>query len=359
MKKNHNYIVIMAGGTGTRLWPLSRKNLPKQMQKLINDRTLIDETIQRFEGVVPAENVFVSVTKEHADKIRITLPNVKEDNIIIEPLSRGRMIAYTYVTKVIYDLDPEAIIFSLPSDHAVDDVNAFKEAVTRTFTYIEDNSKEIVLIGTVPTRPDTGMGYIKVDKQISTDPVLYTIEKFVEKPVYQVANSYVNSGEYYWNAAYYGYKASTLLEAYKEADPMIIEALDTFMESQTEDDFMKIPQKEHEIETINATKYPLILVPADFTWTDIGNWQTLHELLSSTEGSDTGLHIQQANEYVDTGSSDCLVVSTDHKLVATVGLKDVVIVSTSDVLLVMNRNKPQEIKQIIDTIEKKGLESYL
>lgn len=329
------------------------------MQKLINDKTLIDETIQRFDGVVPVENIFVSVTAEHADKIRVTLPGINADNIIVEPLARGRMIAYTYITRVIYDLDPDAIIFSLPSDHAVDDVEAFKESVTNTFNYIERNTNQIVLIGTVPTYPDTGMGYIKVDQQISSDPVLYTIEKFVEKPVHRVATSYVESGEYYWNAAYYGYRASTLLEAYKEADPMIIVALDRFMETQSEDDFMKIPKKEHEIETINASKYPLILVPADFTWTDIGNWQALHELLSVTEDGGPNVHIQQAKEYVDAGSSDCLVLSTDHKLVATVGLKDIVIVSTGDVLMVMNRNQPQEIKKIIDRLEERGLEHYL
>jgi mannose-1-phosphate guanylyltransferase len=353
----HNYAVIMAGGSGTRLWPLSRKDLPKQMQKFISDKTLINETVERLLSFILLKNIYVTTTANYEHKIRELLPMVPTDNIIIEPVARGTTAALALVTTTIYHRDPEAALFYVASDHAITDIEKFKKTFLDTFNYIADHPQDIALVGIKPTRPDTGLGYIKKDKELQTEPVLvYTVEKFVEKPSLQVAKQYVESGEYYWNAAYYCFKAKTLLQAYKDADPQIIESVNQYLETNDPEDFNAVPIKAQEIEVINAEKYQLVIIPADFAWSDIGNWQALHELLTGIEGKDLIAH---AGRHIDINSSNCLILSTEQKLVATVGLDNVVVVETPDILLVLNKEQPQEIKQLLENLKSQGLTEYL
>jgi mannose-1-phosphate guanylyltransferase len=351
-----NYAVIVAGGSGTRLWPLSRRNLPKQMQKFVSDRTLIDETVQRLIGFIPAQNIFVSTTANYADKIKEILPEIPADNIIVEPIARGTTAAFALFAETIYRRDNDAIIFSLASDHAVTEVDKFQKSMLDAFNYVADHQKEIALVGIKPTRPDTGLGYIKMKKVVQEDPKVFSVDKFVEKPSHEVAKKYVDSGEYYWNAAYYCFKAETLLKAYHEADPAIVDSVKAFMESGDTEDFLKAPDKVHEIEVIDSHKYPLAMVPAEFTWSDIGNWQALHELLSGIEGNSMIAH---GSRHIDINSSNCLIFASEDKLVATVGLDNIVVVETPDALLVLNKEQPQEIKQLLETLKDQGLTEYL
>lgn len=352
----HNYAVIVAGGSGTRLWPLSRRNLPKQMQKFINNKTLIDETVNRLINFIPKDNIYISTTGNYAAKIKEILPMIPAENIIVEPVARGTTAAFALFASTIYKRDNEANIFSLASDHAVTDIKKFQQTMLDSFNYITDNPKHIALIGIKPTRPDTALGYIKMKKIIQNKPLVYSVDKFVEKPSLEVAQKYVDSGEYYWNAAYYCFKAKTLIEAYKHADPAMMETLSDYLKSGDVADFMRFPDKVHEIEIINANNYPLVLVPADFSWSDIGNWQTLHELLAQIEGNSVVSH---GSRHVDINSTNCLVFAQGEKLVATVGLNNLVVVDTPDALLVMNKDQPQEIKQLLENLKNNDLTEYL
>ncbi len=352
----HNYAVIMAGGSGTRLWPLSRKDLPKQMQKFISDKTLINETVERLTGFIPKDHIYVTTTTNYAKKIQDLLPDIPEENIIIEPVARGTTAALALVTTHINKRDKNASIFYLASDHSVTDVTAFQKTLLDTFNYIADNPKQIALVGIKPTRPDTGLGYIKMDKQVNADPLVYTVDKFIEKPSLEVARKYLESGEYFWNAAYYCFKAKTLLEAYEEADSSITDSINAYIKSGEVDDFMKVPDKVHEIEIINPSKYQLVLVPADFEWSDIGNWRTLHEVLAQLQGNTL---VANAHQHVDIDSRDCLIVSNENKLVATVGLENIVVVETADVLLVLNKERPQQIKDLLENLKSNNLTEYL
>lgn len=357
--QSHNYAVIVAGGSGTRLWPLSRKSLPKQMQKFISDRTLIDETVDRLGEVVPKENIYISTTGAYADQIRKLLPEIPAENIIIEPEARGTTVAFSLFSHVIYDRDPEAVVFTLASDHAVTGVESFRQALDETFSFIKTHSKHIALVGITPTHPDSGLGYIKVDQPITKDPLVYAVEKFVEKPSTHVAQKYLESGEYYWNAAYYCFKAATLIEAYTEADPDLTKWIRAYLDSGDIQDFMRVPQKAHEIETIDANLYPLALIPATFQWSDIGSWGALHDVLAAMDDNNSKAVVANAL-HVDLDSSNCLVMSEDNaKLVATVGLKDVIIVNTEDALLVMDKNHSQDIKEVLQYIKDRSLEKYL
>ncbi len=353
----HNYAVIMAGGSGTRLWPLSRKDLPKQMQKFISDKTLINETVERLLQFIDAKNLYVTTTANYEQKIRALLPMIPEENIIIEPVARGTTAALALVTTVIHERDPEAALFYVASDHAIADIEKFKKTFLDTFNYVAEHPEDIALVGIKPTRPDTGLGYIKKDKELQTEPLtVYTVEKFIEKPSLKVAKQYVESGEYYWNAAYYCFKARTLLAAYKDADPEITKSVKAYLESRDPADFDKVPIKAQEIEIINAEKYQLVIIPAEFDWSDIGNWQALHELMAAIEGKDLITH---GGRHIDINSSNCLIFATEDKLVATVGLDNVVVVDTPDVLLVLNKEQPQEIKELLEAIKAEGLSEYL
>lgn len=352
----HNYAVIMAGGSGTRLWPLSRKDLPKQMQKFVSDKTLINETVERLAGFIPQKNIYISTTANYAQKIKDLLPEIPEANIVVEPIARGTTAALALVTTVIHSRDEQASIFYLASDHSVTDVAAFQKTLLDTFNYIAENPKQIALIGIKPSRPDTGLGYIKMKKLVQTDPVIYSVDKFIEKPSLQSAQKYLESGEYYWNAAYYCFKAATLLEAYEEADNVITDSVRKYITNKNIDDFVKIPDKVHEIEIINPAHYKMVLVPAEFEWSDIGNWRTLHEVLAQLQGNSL---VSNANRHVDVNSKDCLIVATEDKLIATVGLDNLVIVDTPDALLVLNKERPQEIKDLLENIKMNNLSEYL
>lgn len=353
---SHRYAVVVAGGQGTRLWPLSRRNLPKQMQKFVSDKTLIDETVDRLKGAVKPENIFVSTSGEYAAKIKELLPSIPAENIIVEPVTRGTSAAFALFASTIYRRDPEAVIFSLASDHAVTGSDEFQTAMHETYGFIEEHPNNIALVGIKPSRPDAGLGYIKIDEVFQQNPLVYTVEKYVEKPSLAVAKSYLKTGEYYWNAAYYCFKAKTLIEAYKDADPEIIKWTDRFINDGDVEAFMKVPIKLHEIEIIDSKKYPLALIPADFKWSDIGNWQALHNLLAEFDGNDM---VHQGGEHIDVDSTNCLVMSTDERLIATVGLDNIAIISTDDALLVLNKDNDQDIKKVLESMKSKGLSNYL
>lgn len=352
----NSYAVIMAGGSGTRLWPLSRKDLPKQMHNFVGDKTLINETVERLLGMIDGKHIYVSTTANYAPKIKSLLPGIPEENIIIEPNSKGTTAAFALVIMTIMMRDPEATVFTIASDHSVTDVEQFHKSMLKALNHVTNNPKDIALIGIKPTRPDTSLGYIKTKGLFNEENNIHLVEKFVEKPSRELAESYFASGDYYWNTAYYCFKADTLLNAYNDADPKINEAVGRYLSSGNIEDFMAAPQKNHEIEIIDASRHRLVMVPGDFNWKDIGSWQGLHEVLTGLQGQDL---ISNSDKHVDINSSNCLVMSNGKKLVATVNLDNIAIIDTNDVLLVINKNNSQDVKEIIQILKDKEMTDYL
>lgn len=352
----NGYAVIMAGGSGTRLWPLSRRNLPKQMQNFVGDKTLINETVERLMGLMDPKKIYISTTINYGPKIKELLPEIPEENIIIEPASRGTTAAFALVIMTIMMRDPEAVVFTIASDHSVTNVDALHDSISRAFGHVAANPKDIALVGIKPTRPDTSLGYIKTKGLLNNENKIHFVEKFVEKPDSELAESYIKSGDYYWNAAYYCFKADTLLNAYKDADPEINGSVGRYLSTGEIEHYMSAPVKKHEIEVIDASKHRLVMVPGNFNWKDIGSWEGLHEVLAGMKGSDL---VSNSDSHVDINSSDCLVLSNGKKLVATVNLDNIVIVDTDDALLVMNKNNSQDVKKLLDILKEKGMTDYL
>ena len=357
--KDNNYIVIVAGGSGTRLWPISRKELPKQMQSLVGQQSLLEDTYERLKDMYDPTHIFVSTTSNYVDKIRALLPDIPADNFVVEPIARGPALAFALFTEVIYRRNPDAVIFSMASDHVVSEKDIFHVALKTARDYVAQQPTSIALVGVKPTRPDTGLGYIKVDSEINAHPQIFSVEKFIEKPSLPIAQQYVQSGDFYWNVAYYCYRAKTLLDAYVEASPASIRGVREYLDTNNADAFNAAPLMAHEIEVINTNRFPLVLIPAEFSWDDIGNWSALHDLLADTNAEHHG--IVHGNEvFVDIDSHGCMIRSENPgKLIATVGLEDIVIIDTGDSLLVMNKHESQGIKRVIDELKQRGLDQYL
>lgn len=347
--EEHRYAVVVAGGSGTRLWPLSRESLPKQMQSLMGDQTLISETVERIGAVVPLDNVYVSTTANYSGMIEEHVPQIPRENIIVEPVARGTAAAFALFSQALYARDEQAVVFSLASDHAITEVDRFQETLRHCYEFIEVHPGHLAMVGIKPTRPDTSLGYIKVRRGVDLDyPQALSAEKFVEKPSQAVAKAYVASGDYYWNAAYYCFLAKTLLDAYNDADPRLVDAASRYAKTGELGDYLAAPEKVHEIEVIDSGKYPLAVIPADFTWSDIGNWQTLHRVLADLAGG--SVVASDTSHHFDVGSSNCLVVNQGERIVATVGLENIVVVSLDDVVLVLNEDQPERLPELLELL---------
>jgi mannose-1-phosphate guanylyltransferase len=344
--------VVVAGGSGTRLWPLSRKNLPKQMQALMSDRTLIVETVDRLRGVIPDDHIFVSTTANYSEAIRDLLPDIPRDNVIVEPEARGTAAAFALFASALHERDPEAIAFSLASDHAITQVDLFQDTMRSCYDFIEQHPEHVALVGIKPTRADTGLGYIKVRERFADDVSAYSVEKFVEKPTLGVAEGYLESGDYYWNAAYYCFATRTLLEAYRNADARLVDSASRYLATGDPADYRAAPRKVHEIELIDSGLYPLVVVPAEFTWSDIGNWQTLHHVMAEMAGED--LVVPNARQHADVNSTTGLVlVPPEYSgIVATAGLDNIAVVVTDDAVLVINLDHADQMPELLKKVGK-------
>ncbi len=359
---SHRYAVVVAGGSGTRLWPLSRKALPKQMQALMSEKSLIAETVDRLEGVIPVERIFVSTTENYLEPIRSLLPGVPRENYIVEPEGRGPTVAFALLASTIVARDPEAVVFSLASDHAVTEVDRFRQAVRTSLEYVDAHPGEIAVVGITPTRADTGLGYIRVREPVQDEPLVYRAGKYVEKPSLEVARDYVQSGQSFWNAAYYCFRAQTLLDAYADANPLLVEHTAAFLKTGDLETYRQIPGEFHEIDIIDSAKYPIAVVPGDFRWSDIGNWSSLHRTLAEITGSD--VVTSGDNAYVDVESHNVFVRSSDGRRVVVMGMKDVGIICTDDAVVVIGldglESSPEKsMKVLLERLRENGMDDLL
>jgi mannose-1-phosphate guanylyltransferase len=360
-KRSDWYAVIMAGGTGTRLWPLSRKENPKQFQKLTSAKTMIQETYDRVSKVVPAKNIRVSTTAEYRNLVLRQLPQIKTEQLIIEPLPRGTAPAISLVAQSIHESNSRAIIATAPSDHAIKNTNEFSISLSVALETAQRHPDKLVTVGVNPTVPDTGLGYIKMGKEFSNahKKRIFYVDKFTEKPDRKTAEKYLAGWEYLWNAGYFIFSAGKFLEWAKKFTPDILVALKKAKKEAKKAKIKAIygrikprPVEPAIVEKLDSRN--LLVVPSELEWSDVGNWGTLFDFFKS--GLKASLIAK--GKHIDAGSRDCLVYSSD-KLIATVGLKDVIIVETADAILVADRKNAGEVRKIIEKLKEKGKHSYL
>lgn len=354
------YIVIMAGGSGTRLWPMSRCDQPKQFQNLCGKKSLIQETYQRIKDLVPKKNIYVSLVKNILEPSRQQLKEILQENFIVEAEARNTGPAMAYAAAHIAQKNPQAIVITLPSDHAIEKLPQFQKSLITVLGFVQKNPEYLATVGIKPTSPNTGMGYIKIGKKIPHSK-LHLVDCFVEKPDLVKAKAYLKSGKFLWNASFFCWRADKLLGMYQLYAPDIFRLIEKIRPNlakkgrskKIENLYKMMPQVPIDIAIAEKTK-KIAVLPANLEWSDIGNWTTLYEFLTKK----TGNHTISRGNHIGFEDTNCLIYAQD-KLLTTVGLKDIIVVDTPDVTLVCNKNRAQDVKKLIEKIQKKGQHKYL
>lgn len=357
------YAVIMAGGQGTRLWPKSRKNQPKQLQALVSQDSLIRETFDRLLLVTSKDKIIVSTTPEYADEIKTHLPDLLPDNLIIEPYPMGTAAACALVSKIISLKDPEAIVSFFPSDHHIKSPDKFAATLKFAEKVCRKHPGHILTIGLKPTKADTGLGYIEMGSQIDAEADLTAKEvaRFVEKPDQKTADKYLASGKYLWNAGMFVWTTKHIISLFAKHLPGTTKVLDAIAKDYGTTDYdptLKNLYKEVDNISIDygimEKEKAIIVIPADFGWSDIGNWGTLLDVVCEVHGT----NLVCRGDHIGVDNTNVLIMG-HNKLIATVGLEDIIVVDTPDVLLVCNGKKDQKIKELINELKDKNRTEYL
>ena len=346
--------VILSGGSGTRLWPLSRKMHPKQLLPLLNETTLLQDTVNRFGRAGDIDHVVVICNESYrfmvAEQVRES--EISGVDIILEPIGRNTApaIALAAFNAMQDEQDPTLLV--LPADHDIRDIDGFLEAVK--IGQKQSESGNLVTFGIVPDKPETGYGYIKAGDSICEG--CNSVAGFVEKPDRTTAESYIEQGSYYWNSGMFMFKASTYLDALERLRPDMFEAcLNAYNKSQRDMDFIRIDETAFENCPSDSIDYAVmekvdnaVVIPVDIGWSDVGSWAALHDI-----GDADAMNNTIIGDVEIEASKNCYI-RAETKLVVALGVDDLIVVDTDDALLVAHRGKVQDIKNIVDKLHNDG-----
>ena len=336
------YAVIPAGGAGTRLWPWSNQQRPKHLLDLTgNGRSLLQETYDRVAPV--AEAVFVLTEERQVPMITEQLP---EARFIVEPTARGTVNALGLAALEIAAIDPDAIMVSVAADHVIQDAESYRTSI-ETAVRVAEAGDRLVTIGLKPTYAATGFGYIRVGETVGD--ALQVLE-FVEKPTLRRAEEYLAAGGYFWNLSMFAWKAASFLAELERVAPRHHAGLLAFKASEAE--YADLPNEAVDYAVLERTDR-LCLVPATFDWLDVGSWA---ELLDMLPGDENGNSIDGESAVIDTRGS---LLSAPGKLVAAIGVEDMIVIDTDQALLVLPRSRAQDVKKIVEMLRRTGKTGYL
>lgn len=347
------YGIILAGGSGSRLWPLSRELYPKQLLNLNSDKSLLQSTFERLKTFMPENNIVSITNTKHASNVRLQLESISKDiTVLSEPLAKNTAPAIAVATKYITAKEKDPVILVVPSDHLIKNNKNFFETVKKGEKLAQEGY--IVTFGIEPDYPETGYGYINVLKK----PVLdgFIVKEFVEKPDVKTAQKYIDAKTYYWNSGIFMFKASTMLEEIKALAPDIYKAMDKFDFSSSEkieyNLFDKMPSISIDYAIMEKSS-KIALVKLESDWNDLGSWQSIYDVSQKDEHNNVII-----GNVVDENSKNSLVYSSS-KLVATIGLDDVVVVETEDAVLACKKDKAQDVKKVFDKLKKMNDNTHL
>lgn len=355
------YAIVMAGGSGTRLWPLSRRRSPKQLLALTGDTSLLQQTVARLGALLKPRDIYVITSQAHARATAEQLPHLPADNILGEPLARSTAVAAALAT-VLARRESDEVCLVLPADHFIADEAAFADALREAARAAERGY--LVTLGVVPTHAATGYGYIKAGERLYAASPTALVDRFVEKPDPETAAEYLDEGGYLWNAGVFVWRTYAFRQAVERFQPDLAGALDRIDALHRTPGWMsdvrgileRVPAITIDVGIAEpaAAEGRMAVVPLDAGWSDIGSWSSLLEALTGARGKD----LVASGQHLDRGSHNVLVHGGD-RLVVTVGLDDVIIVDTPDALLVCHRDRAEEIKPVLDEIARTAGERYL
>lgn len=353
----NNYVVIMAGGSGTRFWPVSRKQYPKQFLDILSTgNTLLQDTYNRYATYILPENIYVITSHEYASIVSTQLPQLNGKNIVVEPIAKNTAPCILYMAHKIYDMNPDANMIVAPSDHLIQDDELYKSNCLKALSKV-NTDKIFITLGIQPTHPNTGYGYIHFKKSKQSKDFCDVLQ-FMEKPDLVHATEYIKNGEYLWNAGIFIWKAKDILEAFSihmEKMYAIFQQQVKYLNTDLETVVMESVY--HNLDSISID-YAIMekienvqVVPAEFRWSDLGTWNSLW---SNTPKDNKENAIISENAIV-LDSTNCLIHSQSDKLIALYGVDNLIVVNTEDTILICPRSKDQEIKKLIEEVlHKKG-----
>jgi mannose-1-phosphate guanylyltransferase len=354
------YALILSGGAGTRLWPLSRKSRPKQFLELVGDRTLLQDTVDRIAEIIPTERIFVVAPPEHRALIHEQLPELRADHVVIEPYPRGNAAAIGLAMAALHAFDPEAVVAVLPSDHVVEKRARFREALLAATAAAEQG--RLVTLGIEPQRADTGFGYIEAGARLDVRAPMpvHAVKRFIEKPKRDVAEKMLADGGHFWNAGMFVWRVADVIEAYRAHLPNTARAIDALVDAIGSPRYESVLAEVWEETDRTTIDYGVLekadnvaVVPADIGWHDVGSWGRLASIVHPGSSGNWS-----SDEHVGVGAEGNYAWAPG-KMVAFVGVEGLVVVDTPDALLIASKERSEEVKEIVDRLRREEREDLL
>lgn len=340
------FVVIMAGGVGSRFWPRSRKTSPKQLLNIFGENSMIQDTVYRLHGFIKPENIIIITNKVQKALIEEQLPELLPDNIIAEPVGRNTAPCVGLSSLIVGEKCSDAVIITLPADHLISDEKSFLNSLEVAAQYAYSN-KVLVTFGIQPTRPDTGYGYINIGKNIEKS--VYKVNRFVEKPDLPTAIKYLDSGDYLWNSGMFIWRADTIFEEIKQHLPNLHDGLNKLLPGIGKPEFDSVLKANFpNFESISVDygimekSDKVFTVKGDFGWNDVGSWESVYEL--TKKDSDNNAVV--GDVFLSESSSN--YVYSPAKFTAVIGIENAVVINTPDSLLVCSRDKVQDVRTVVD-----------
>ena len=360
-KNKHHYVAIMAGGIGSRFWPISRSKYPKQFLDVLNTgESLLQSTFKRFAHFIPVENIFIVTFEDYADLVKEQIPNAIEANILREPSRKNTAPCVAYIASKLQKSDPEATLIVAPSDHLILDPISFIDTCKQAFDYVDKN-EALLTLGIKPTYPNTGYGYIQYE-QTPLEGNVYPVITFTEKPEIEFAKAFIASGDFLWNAGIFVWKVRDVLKAIEDFLPEMYEVF------HAEFDNFNTPEEQPALERIYPQcvnisidygimekAHNVAIIPSEFGWSDLGTWNSAYDNMDK----DYLGNAVKGDNVVIIDATKNVIHANDNKLVLLQGLEDFVVVDTNDVLMICKKDKEQEIKDYMTEIKRNKGERFL
>lgn len=357
------FAIIMAGGSGTRFWPKSRRDRPKQLLRLRGDATMLQETVARIAPMVPPDRVLIVTGADQAEAVRGQLPDLPPENVIAEPCPRDTAPCVGLAARIVARRDPDATMIVMPADHVIQPNLSFLNTIKAALAVIEADPSSLVTFGVKPTRPETGYGYIERGEPLQTiDGVAaHRVLQFREKPDRQTAERFLASGTFAWNSGIFLWRAQTILDEIQRHQPQLAESLARVGAAWETPEWTEVlnrefPQMERTpIDRAVMEKAANVKVlEVHYDWNDVGDWRALQALIPPDEAGNTVQGNVLASE-----TTNSIIVSDDDGLIATLGLDDVVIVQSGKATLVARKDQLDKLKALVESLGERGLGAYL
>ncbi|MEJ2634241.1 MAG: mannose-1-phosphate guanylyltransferase [Calditrichia bacterium] len=356
------YAVLMAGGVGTRFWPRSRTRNPKQVLNIINHETMIQSTFNRLKNLIEPSNIFVVTTEEQREIIQEQLPNLSKDNFILEPFGRNTAPCIGLAAIRIQEMDADAVMLVLPADHLIANVQEFEKVIKHGAQFASE-SNGLITLGITPSNAATGYGYVQRGEKVREfdSHSIYKVKTFAEKPNRDTAIRFLESGDFYWNSGMFIWQVPSILKEIEVKLPELYEGLQEIRGQLGKSNYAAVVEDVYRrIRSISIdygvmqTAQNVYIIPTDMGWNDVGSWEVVYEISEKDKSKNAG----EYKEIIQVDSGENYVYSP-KKLIALVGIKNLVVVDTGDALLICKKQRSQDVKDIVEQLKKSGMDEYI